>query len=318
MSYAGDLEIKNREGFSDPNVIVPMSETWNKQGIQHSGSGQVDLAVTLDQQLYPIILPLIEEFAANEHIKISVENGTCGISAGALAEKSVDIGGFCCPPGELDRLPGLRFHTIGIGAIAVIENPLNQLDNVSLADAHKLFGGQITHWSGLPMSGFMENRSAPVRAITRLHCKARPGHWKTIIDDASKYSPVSIDVSAIRDIIQMVSKSPFGIGYETLWHIQQNANQSKVKIMQVGGVDPRDINAVARGDYPFYRVFNLTTWATPESANPVADKLVAFLLDNAKRINPASGIATADLLRKNGWQFSGNEVVARPNTNQND
>ncbi|MBL6932949.1 MAG: hypothetical protein ISR45_08380 [Rhodospirillales bacterium] len=312
FSHASDMSNRNRGPFSDPGVVVSMPDDWLRQGIRHKVGHKADLAITLDQQLYPIILPLIHEFAAAEKKTIAVENGTCGISAGSLSEKTVDIGGYCCPPGELDRLPGLRFHTLGIGAIALIENPLNQLENISLTEVRNLFGGQMTHWSQLPVSGFKADRSAPIKPVTRLHCKSRPGHWKLIIDDESEFSQISMDVSSIQDMIRMVSGFPFGIGYETLWHIQQNADRFKVKILKVGGNDPSDAKALARGDYPFYRVFNLTTWENSESANPLADKLVEFLLNNSNRINPGTGIVTAQQLRKNGWAFAGNELVGEP------
>lgn len=298
--------------FSDPNIIAPMPDDWVKQGIHHKAEQPVDLVLTLDQQLYPILLPLIQEFAARENIKIAVEEGTCGISAGALARKTVDMGGFCCPPGDIDRLPGLRFHTIGIGSIALITNPLNNVSDLSLKEARHLFGGQISHWAGVPTSGFRKDRSSPVQAVSRQHCKPRPGHWKLLIEDEAQFSPAVLDISAITDMLNAIAKYPFSIGYETLWHIQQHADTAKVKTVMINGVDPSDAPAVAAGLYPYYRVFNVTTWEGPGVAAPMADKLVAYLLANGPRIKPKTGLITADVLRENGWKFIGNELTGAP------
>ena len=61
----------------------------------------MDMVVSLDQQMYPAIKPIIDDYAKKNAIKILVKDGTCGISAGMLAKKSVDVGGFCCPPGSI-------------------------------------------------------------------------------------------------------------------------------------------------------------------------------------------------------------------------
>jgi len=108
--------------FTDPTLIwrqVPPD--WETQTVRaQPGASEADLSVTLDQQLYPMLLPLIQQYAAEHRVKVAVSNGTCGISAGLLSRKAVDVGGFCCPPGLTDRLPGLRFHTLAVAAIALL------------------------------------------------------------------------------------------------------------------------------------------------------------------------------------------------------
>jgi len=310
--FADDLPGMADIAFTNPTVVASMPDEWVKQGIRYETEQTVDLALTLDQQLYPILMPFIQEFAAREQIKIAIEEGTCGVSAGALARKTVDMGGFCCPPGDIDRLPGLRFHTIAIGALAVITNPLNNTKDLSLAKVRELFGGQISHWAGVPTSGFRKDHSSPVQAVTRQHCAPRPGHWKLIISDKEKFSPTALGVSAINDMLNAVAKYPFSVGYETLWHIKGHADSAKVNILTVDGVNPHDLHAVAAGRYPFYRVFNVTTWEGPEVQDPMADKLVAYMLANSERIRPMTGLVTADTLRDNGWQFVGNELTGGP------
>ena len=75
--------------------------------------------------------------------------GPCGISRGLLFRKTVDIGGFCCPPGRTDRLPGLRFHTLAIAAIALFVHPDNTIEDLTLSQARDLYRGEITDWSRL-------------------------------------------------------------------------------------------------------------------------------------------------------------------------
>lgn len=55
---------------------------WIAQTVRpEPGAPEADLTITLDQQLYPALLPLIQQFAAKRQIRIAVREGACGISA---------------------------------------------------------------------------------------------------------------------------------------------------------------------------------------------------------------------------------------------
>lgn len=314
VAHAGheDDETLGGRPFTDPSDIVPMPDSWRKAPITHKTPKPVDLAVSLDQQLYPALLPIIRDFAKTRGKEIAVQEGTCGISGGVLAEKTADIGGFCCPPAVTDRLPGLKYHTLGIGSLALIVHPNNPRDDVSLKQAQDLFGGHATRWADLPMSGIKAAADRDVRAVARLHCKQRPGHWRLILDDENLFGRDIQEVSAITDMILQVGRMESAIGYETLWHIVRHVNQQKVKLLRVNGVDPRDDAALASGSYPLYRVFNITTWADTPAAKPLADDLASYLIEKAGAIAPEFGILPVQKLRAEGWKFFENELIGMP------
>ncbi|MBL4613398.1 MAG: hypothetical protein JKY27_00775 [Magnetovibrio sp.] len=316
LSSAANAEesLLGGRAFTLPGTTIPMGDDWETQGIRHNTPQRVDLAVALDQQLYPALGPMIEKFAKARGVKIAVQDGTCGISSGLLSEKAVDIGGFCCPPGITDRLPGLKFHTIGIGALALITHKSNSINNIKVEDARKLFGNDIRDWSELPMSGFKSGEHEPVRAIARLHCKIRPGHWRLILDTEQQFGWDLTEVSAIKDMVKQVSLTPGAIGYETLWHLNRLAKSdgSYVKMLSVNNAMPDDATALARSAYPLYRVFNITTWAKGPAYNALSDELVDYLIAHAEDIKPEFAIIPARTLRKYGWNFNGNELIAGP------
>lgn len=142
------------EPFSDPSLTFPMAGDWVRKPIRHEAwAGSADVVVTLEQDVHQFLEPLIRAYAKRKGIRIAVQEGTCGISAGALSRRAVDIGGFCCPPAREDRLPGLRFHTIGIVAKAVIVNSANPIGNLTLQQARDVFGGKVFRWSELRAKG---------------------------------------------------------------------------------------------------------------------------------------------------------------------
>ncbi|MDQ7073804.1 MAG: substrate-binding domain-containing protein [Gammaproteobacteria bacterium] len=285
------------------------SAQWIKQGIQYKKDvpSDVDLLVSLDQQQYPALKKLIQQFAQQHQLNISVSDGTCGISAGLLSRKQADIGGFCCPPGAGDRLPGLRFHTLGIAALAMITHPDNPTDNVSFEQAQKLFSGEIESWNELPKITDARN----VQAITRLHCKKRPGHWKLLLEDENFFSPMAMDMGAIPDVITHTHQTPGAIGYETLDMVQRYQGSEKVKILNVNNSSPHDLQALASGRYPLYRTYSITTWQGT-AHNPLADKLVAYLIQQLESQTIEKNLLTPSKLRQAGWQFNGDELISAP------
>jgi ABC-type phosphate transport system substrate-binding protein len=313
-SVSANESLLGGRAFSPPSETIPMGDTWEAKGITHTTDTEVDLAVVLDQQLYPAMGPMVEAFAKERGVKIAVQEGTCGVSAGVLANKTADMGGFCCAPTVTDRLPGLTYHTVGIGALALITHPSNPVSAVSLDEARALFGSNIRDWSELPMSGMKLGASEKVRAVARLHCKIRPGHWRLILDTEQQFGWNITEVSAIKDMISQVSSMPGSIGYETLWHIDHKGQQDNqpLKTLLVNDTDPRDLSAVATGKYPLYRVFNITSWGSGPAQSKLGTELAAYLVEHASQLDAKFAIIPAQDLRKNGWQFDGDELIGEP------
>lgn len=298
--------------FSDPDLTwhkVPPG--WIPRPIKHEpGAHRADLAVTLDQNLYPALLPLIREYAAERDLAIAVQKGTCGISEGLLYRKAVDIAGFCCPPALSDRLPNLRFHTLSIGAIAILVHPDNPLEGLSVAQARQIFRGEIQDW------GMIEGRMAPgsrkpIHVIGRLHCKLRPGHWRLLLDDEDLFAPDLLDVATIEDMLASVAADPFAIGYETLWMLREHRYPRRAKTLALGGVGPDDRGALAQGRYPLYRVYNVTTWGGA-AASPLAQALIGHLQGQMAELDAKFAMVPASQLRRNGWKFKDDELTGEP------
>lgn len=299
--------------FTSPSKLVYVGEGWEAQDIVYEEwAKNADLAVTLDQHLYPALLPLIKEYAREKGLEIAVQEGTCGISAGKLRKKVVDIGGFCCPPGLADRLPGLKYHTLGIGALALLVHKDNPVEGMDLSMAQEIFRGRQSQWRALgddlpPVFG-----DKRIRPVARLHCKARPGHWRLLLDNEDLFSPRLTDVSTIPDMISNVEGSKMSIGYEMLWMVRKYSEEGRIKLLQLNGHAPTDNAALISGAYPLYRTYSITSWANEPARNAIADDLVDYLIENFERVDPKYGLVSAHALREAGWKFQGNELVGEP------
>jgi ABC-type phosphate transport system substrate-binding protein len=299
--------------FTDQSSTVYVEQGWETRGLAYEPWAQgADLAVTLDQHLYPALMPLIQGFAQARGLNIPVQEGTCGISAGKLQDRSVDIAGFCCPPGLTDRLPGLRFHTLAIGALALLVHRDNPVADIDLDTARDIFRGRSGYWRvlGDEMPPSFGGRS--VRPVGRLHCKTRPGHWRLLLDNEDLFSPRLSDVSTIPDMIASVERDREAIGYEMLWMVQSYSREGKIKILRLNGQDPADNGAVVSGKYPLYRTYNITTWSMAPARKALAEELVAYLLANFDQVDPKYGLIPAQQLRSAGWRFDGDELMGEP------
>ena len=298
------------EAFTDPSSRQTMPAEWHKKPIAYeSWARGADLSISLDQHLYPALLPLIKEYGQKKKINIRVHEGTCGTSSGLLNRKNIDIGGFCCPPSNEDRLPGLQFHTLGIGALAILINSANPLDNVSLAEARNIFKGKFFRWDQLSQKATKNPMNRTIRVIGRLHCKQRPGHWRLILDNEDLFSPRMKEVATIKDMMFTVATIKEAIGYEVLWNIDLFKVQEKVKALKINNISPWQEEALISGKYPFYRTFNITTWKEQSLVNPHAQELLTYLMEQIKNIDKSFGIISAHRVRQQGWQFQGNELI---------
>lgn len=300
----------HRQGpaFSDHTHVEAMPESWQRQPIgYHKLPPETDLAISLDQHLYPALLPLIKQYARQHDLRIAVEEGTCGISAGALLDKEVDIAGFCCPAGETDRLPGLTYHTLGIAALALVVHPDNPVTNVTTKLAQEIYMGKVGNWNALDPTF-----DKPIQTIARLHCKNRPGHWRLILDNEDQFSPSVREVSTIPDMLSLAGSELGSLGYETLWMAQLHADGGRVKTLAIDGVSPTDNAALLAARYPFYRNYNISSWSDPGLRKPHAEQLVAFIYQHFNEIDSKYGLISSERLRKAGWQFVGDELVAAP------
>ena len=291
--------------FSDPSDAFSMPAEWVDKPIKHDVDDNADLVVTLDQQSYVALRDKVMIYGKENGLKIIVKEGTCGLSSGMLEKKSTDIGGFCCPAGKVDRLPNLKFHTLGIAAVTLIVHPDNPIESVSLEQAREIFRGDIEYWSQLG-----QQNSHPIKPVTRLHCKKRPGHWKLLLPHEDHFSLHVHDVGVIPDMISKVSSDTKAIGYETILMTEQYASKGKVKALRIDGISPDNRDALIRTAYPLYRTYNVTTW-TGKHQNKTADLLVGYLLDTIEDMEQYHFISHKKL-RDAGWKFHGNELIGTP------
>lgn len=293
------------KAFSDPSYRVNMPEEWKKKKIKYESWAEgADLSVSINQHLYLAVLPIINKYAKENDLSIAItKKSICGITTGRFASKSIDIGTFCCPLGLRDRLPGLRFYTVGIAPIGFLVNFSNPIDNITFEEAQQVYLGEIRLWSE------MKGANVLIHPVIRLHCKMRPGGWKVLLANEEFFSPQLSEVSTINDVIVSVANNRDAIGFESLWQINNHERSQDVKVIRINGYDPAKPSVLLSGRYPFYQTHNIAIWEGQGLENPHARKLVEYIMKEIETVKSTFYLVTAPDLRKAGWKFKGYELI---------
>lgn len=305
----------NNIAFSDPEQLANVDDDFLKKEINYNKNvSDVDVVINLGQQTYPALHKIVEKIAKDNGLKVNVQRGSCGTTAHKLLKKTIDIGTYCCPPGQSDRLPGLQFHTIAIAPLVLVTNTANPVNNVSSLDAKKIFKGDYVYWSEVPATEKISDQltGKKIQPVVRLHCKKRPGHWRLLLKDADAFSPMIQDVSVIPDVIKNVAENTNAISYETPFMLKVHKDKGELKVLNIDGVNPDDLQRLIIGDYPIYRTYSMTTWSNPENYNSNAEALLKYIIEYIESHGDEQGFIPASKLRQAGWVFKDDELIGAP------
>lgn len=161
------------------------------------------------------------------------------------------FGFVCCPLSDAEvKKEGLKVYPLAKEPILILLRKENPIDNLSSQQVRSLFNGDIVNWKEVG------GPDQPVVVVTRLHCKSRPGHWKTILPDAKAFRSERLNVKSAAAMIQRLNDFTWSIGHTgSTWVFQPT---DKVKAISIDGIAPTAAN-LASGDYPFFRQLSAVT-----------------------------------------------------------
>ncbi len=178
----------------------------------------------------------------NPQVRISVTGGGSGTGLTALISGTVDIANASrqIKQEELDaaREAGYdpREFVIARDAIAIIVNPENPVDNLTLQQLSLIYRGEINNWSEL---------GGEDREIVRLSRETNSGthvyFLESVVrmgdpDDESIFSADTLLLPSSEGIIAEVKDNPNAIGYDSLGYVTPD-----VKLVGVSSLENPDL-----------------------------------------------------------------------------
>jgi len=221
-------------------------------------------------------------------VSISVTGGGSGTGIASLINGSTDIANASREMKEEEREQAEEQgiapveHVVAMDAIAVVVNPGNPLDQLSIPQISDLFTGRITVWQEL--GG--ENR--PVILASR---ESNSGTYVYFLekvvqrddpDNHDLFSPEALLLPSSEVIGLEVSQNPNAIGYDGLGYVTPDQKALKLAVDQTGPFVAPTIETVKDGTYPIARPLYMYTRGEP--TGPIKEYLDWIMSDDGQKI----------------------------------
>lgn len=242
-----------------------------------SGTVSTDGSTSMEK----VIGALGEAFMeANSGVTFTYNPTGSGTGIQAAQEGRCDIGLSSRALKEEEKAAGLTETILAYDGIAVIVNPANQVDDLTLQQIADIYTGVITNWSELG------GEDAEIVLIGREAGSGTRGGFEEIVNvkDECQYRQ---ELSSTGDVITTVAQNPGAIGYASLASVKDT-----VKAVKVGGVSPNE-QTVKDGTYAIQRPFVLATKAGVQ-LNDAAQAFFDYMTSgDANDIITAAGVVPA-------------------------
>lgn len=194
-----------------------------------------------------VIGVLSEQFMTdNEGVTVTYDATGSGAGIEAAANGSADIGLSSRALKDEETAAGLVGTTMALDGIAVIVNPANGVENLTMGEIAKIFTGEITDWSQLGGS------AGTISCVGREAGSGTRDGFETITEtkDACRLDQTLTSTGAV---IEAVAGNPSAIGYASLASLKDT-----VKAVTVDGVACSE-ETVLDGTYAIQRPFVFVT-----------------------------------------------------------
>ena len=218
---------------------------------------------------------------ANPDVNFTYNPTGSGSGIQAVQEGRCDIGLSSRALKDEEKEAGLTETVLCYDGIAVIVNPANTVEDLTVEQIAAIYTGEITNWSEVG------GEDAEIVVIGREAGSGTRSGFEEITgtEDACQYRQ---ELTSTGDVITAVSQNPGAIGYASLASVKDT-----VKAVKVDGVSPSEAT-VKDESYKIQRPFVLAT-QTGVELNPVAQAFFDYITSaDANEIIVAAGVVPAN------------------------
>ena len=248
------------------------------QGSQTSQTEQLSGVVNTNgsTSMEKVMQVLIEAFKEQQpNVTVNYTGSGSGAGVTSAIDGTADLGLASRALKSEEEEKGAQANIVALDGVAVVVNPDNAVDDLTVDQIAQIFKGEITNWKDL--GGADEE----IAVYGREAGSGTRGAFEELVgvEDACKYLN---EYSSTGDVIGNVASNPSAIGYASLSAVSDN-----VKAVKVNGVDCTEAT-VQDGTYEIQRPFVMIT----KDGTQLSDAAQAFL-DFAMSADAASLIAQA-------------------------
>lgn len=215
-----------------------------------------------------VIGSLKETFEAdNNGITVTYNPTGSGSGITAVVEGRCDIGLSSRDLKDEEKAKGLTETILAYDGIAIIVNPANPVEDLSLDDIAKIYAGEITNWKDVG------GNDAEIVLIGREAGSGTRDGFESITGTAEKCK-YRQELTSTGDVITTVAGNPAAVGYASLASVKDSVNALKVN-----GVAPSEVT-IKDGSYKVQRNFVLVM-KTDSKLSEAAQKFFDYITSEA-------------------------------------
>ena len=229
-----------------------------------------------------VIMSLKETFEGeNSGVEVTYNPTGSGSGITAVAEGRCDIGLSSRALKDAEKEQGLVGTVLAYDGIAVIVNPENNVEDMTIEQIAAIYKGEITNWSEVG------GTDAEIVLIGREAGSGTRGGFEEIVgvEDLCQYRQ---ELTSTGDVITAVSQNPGAIGYASLASVKDT-----VKAIKVGGVAPSE-ETVKDETYAIQRPFVLVTKEGVELSETAKAFFDFITSEAAREVITAAGVVPAN------------------------
>ena len=253
-------------------------ENKNEEAAQLSGTVSTDGSTSMEK----VIGALKETFEGqNTGVEVTYNPTGSGTGIKAVQEGRCDIGLSSRALKAEEEQQGLVGTVLAYDGIAVIVNPENTVEDLTVQQIAAIYKGEVTNWSEVG------GKDAEIVLIGREAGSGTRGGFEEIVEveDLCQYRQ---ELTSTGDVITAVSQNPGAIGYASLASVKDT-----VKAIKVGGVAPSE-ETVKDETYAIQRPFVLVT-KEGTALTETAQAFFGFITSEAAReVISAAGVVPAN------------------------
>lgn len=257
----------------------PGDAALSSAGLQNIGS---DTIVNL-------ALAWAEAYTADHpDVRISVTGGGSGTGLAGLINGTVDIANASRRIKSEEIASALENgidpveHVIARDAIAIVVNPDNPVEQLTIQQLSDMYRGVITNWSEVGGEDrpivLLSRESNSGTHVYFLEHVVRQGN----ADDDSLFSPDTLLLPSSEGISAEVRQNPNAIGYDGLGYVTPDQKVVRVAKDAAGSYVEPSVESVNAAEYPISR--DLYMYTAGEPSGLIAEYLAWILGDQAQSI----------------------------------
>jgi phosphate transport system substrate-binding protein len=189
----------------------------------------------------------------NSSVTVFVQGGGSSAGVTAVGTGTADIGMSSAnlTASQLARYPNLKPVPIAVDGLAVIINPQNPVNSLTLNQVRDIFSGSISNWNQVG------GPNQQINIVNReIGSGTRDGIQKIVLKNGS-FSSRGITQSSTGAVRSFVAADPNAIGYISFAEVDNS-----VKALGIDGVAPT-YASIANGTYPIQRDLLFVTNGDP-------------------------------------------------------